>query len=391
VNAAVESQHPPRVIHMVESLDAGAVENWLLRMLRAGQTLGVPLDWTFYSVLSRPGRHDDAARKLGATVINSPVALDDKLAFVRSLRHTLRAGKYDVMHCHHDVVSAVYLGAAAGLGIPCKIVHVHNADLHVPTRSARKSALLREPLRQLCLRLAHRIVGISRHTLATFLNGRPRVPARDTVLYYGVDTQPFHAPQPDPGAIRRSLGLPTDAKLLLFVGRMVSYKNPVFLVDVLASIANADPNVYALFVGTGPLEEELGNRARSLGVADRIRVLGWRDDTATLMRASDLFVFPRVEDSSENGGIEGLGLVVVEAQAAGLPSLLSRGIPEDAIVLPELCETLSLGAGAKAWGVAVRRILSRPRPNDVLALEAIENSAFSLEAGFRGLTALHRL
>jgi len=172
---------------------------------------------------------------------------------------------------------------------------------------------------------------------------------------------------------------------------MVSYKNPVFLVDVLASIANAEPNVYALFVGTGPLEEEIGNRARSLGVADRIRVLGWRDDTVSLMRASDLFVFPRVEDAFENVGMEGLGLVVVEAQAAGLPSLLSRGIAEDAIVVPELCETLSLEAGSNAWGVAVRRILARPRPDGALALAAIESSAFSLEAGFRGLNALHRL
>lgn len=388
---AGESRRPSRVIHVVESLDVGAVESWLLRMLAAGRTFGEALDWTFYSVLSRPGRFDDTARKLGATVINSPVELDEKAKFVRHLRSTLRAGKYDVMHCHHDIVSAVYLTAAAGLAMPRKIVHVHNADLHVPTGSARKAALLREPMRQLCLRLADRIVGISRHTLENFLHGRAPIAPRDVVLYYGIDTAPFHAPRPDFNAVRHSLSLPEDARILLFVGRMVDYKNPLFLVDVLAEIARAEPNVYAVFAGAGPLEDDLRERAKTLGVADRIRVLGWRDDTVTLMQASDVFVFPRIEEVSADGGKEGLGLVVVEAQAAGLPSLLSLGIPDDAIVLPELCERLTLGAGSAAWGAAVRRILARPRPDHATALAAIESSPFSLDAGFHNLAALHRL
>lgn len=391
MSAAAKPKRPPRVFHVVESLDVGAVENWLLRMLRAGVAAGAPLNWTFYSVLTRPGRHDEEARRLGATVINSPVELDDKLAFMRHLRATLQAGQYDVLHSHHDIVSAVYLASSLGLSIPRRIVHAHNADLHVPSGSARKAAMLREPMRQLCLRLADRIVGISRHTLATFLNGRAPSAPRDVVLYYGIDTRPYHATPPDAVALRQSLKLPSNARLLLFVGRMVSYKNPLFVVDILAELAHAEPNLYALFVGTGPLEDEVRRRAESKSLADRVRVLGWRDDTVGLMQAADLFVFPRAENDSDGVGMEGLGLVVVEAQAAGLPSLLSRGIPEDAIVLKDLCEMLPLSAGSKAWGDAVRRILARPRPNRAFALAAIESSAFSLDAGFRGLSALHRV
>ena len=185
--------------------------------------------------------------------------------------------------------------------------------------------------------------------------------------------------------------LPSDARLMLFVGRMVSYKNPLFVVDILADIASVESSVYALFVGTGPLEEEVLRRAESRGVAERVRVLGWRDDTVSLMQASDVFVFPRTENGSEDVGMEGLGLVVVEAQAAGLPSLLSRGIPKDAIVLSDLCETLPLSAGSKAWGDVVRRILAKPRPDRASALAAIESSVFSLDAGLRGLTTLHRV
>lgn len=387
----VERRRPPRVIHIVESLDVGAVESWLLRMLEAARRFGEPVDWTFYTVLSRRGRFDDAARRLGATVINSPVELDDKIQFVRNLRRTLRSGDFSVMHCHHDVVSAVYLIAAAGLGIPRTIVHVHNADLHVPTGSPRRSALLREPMRQICLRLADRVVGISRYTLENFLDGRsPRV-GRDLVLYYGIDTAPFHGTSPNGYALRKALQLPENARVLLFAGRMVSYKNPLFVLDVLADIANAEPNAYALFAGAGPLEEELRVRAKEQGLFDRIRILGWRDDTLALMRVADLFVFPRVEEVTANHGKEGLGLVVVEAQAAGLRSLLSRAIAEDAIVVADMCETLPLDAGVGAWGAAVRRAFAGLPPDRTAALAAIESSPFSLDAGFHNLAALHRI
>lgn len=391
MSEAGERTKPPRVIHIVESLDAGAVENWLLRMLRAGREFGEPLDWTFYSVLSRPGRFDDEARRLGATVINSPVELDDKASFARHLRGVLRTGRYDVLHCHHDVVSAVYLVAALGLPIARRIVHVHNADLHVPTGSRLKAALVREPMRRICLRLADRIVGISRYTLANFLNGRVLRLERDVVLYYGIDTKPFHAEPGVRGELLRSLDLPENARVLLFVGRMVDYKNPLFVVDMLAEMLRVDPNSYAVFVGSGPLEKAVAERARALNVDGHVRVLGWRDDTIRLMESADLFVFPRAEEITRDLGTEGLGLVVVEAQAAGLKSLLSLGIPEDAIVLPDICKRLTLRDGARAWGTAARELLARPRPDRSHALAAIESSSFSLEAGFRNLASLHRL
>lgn len=391
MSEAGDHTKPPRVIHIVESLDAGAVENWLLRMLRAGRDLGEPLDWTFYSVLSRPGRFDDEARRLGATVINSPVELDDKLNFVRHLRRTLRSGRYDVLHCHHDVVSAVYLIAALGLPIARRIVHVHNADLHVPTGNRMKAALLREPMRRICLRFADRIVGISRYTLSNFLNRRTQRPDRDVVLYYGIDTKPYHAAASDRPQLLRSLDLPFDARIVLFVGRMVSYKNPLFVVEMLAKMLTCEPSAYGVFVGSGPLVDATVERAKELGLAEHVRVLGWRDDTVQLMQCADLFVFPRIEEATRDLGTEGLGLVVVEAQAAGLPSLLSLGIPEDAIVAPDICERRTLRDGVFAWAAAARNLLARPRPDRTHALAVIESSRFSLEAGFRNLASLHRL
>src|SRR5690242_20692474 len=124
-----------KVIHIVESLDRGAVENWLLRMLRFGRGRGLALDWTFYCALGKSGELEGEALRLGARVVHSRAPLGNKIAFLRDLRHELRSGCYEVMHCHHDILSGAYFLASIGLPIKKRIVHVHNADEVVPTPS----------------------------------------------------------------------------------------------------------------------------------------------------------------------------------------------------------------------------------------------------------------
>ena len=308
---------------------------------------------------------------------------------MRALRRVVREGDYDIVHSHHDVLSAVYLVAIAGLPVQRRIVHIHNADMSIPTSSHAKARMLRDPMRRLCLLLSDRIVGISKYTLSHFLGGIAPHTTRDVVLYYGVDTRPFRDSQVDRSAWREKQNLPSNARLLLFAGRLTTYKNPLFVVDVLARLLSSDPPIFAVFAGTGPLDDAIRSRANHLGVADRIRLLGWCEDTAALMRAADVFVFPRLEQETADVGLEGLGLVVVEAQAAGLPMLLSRGIPEDAVVNPQLCEILSLSLGASEWARLVLEILERPPVNRSAAVEIVNESYFSLRAGFRSLMALH--
>ena len=244
--------------------------------------------------------------------------------------------------------------------------------------------MLKEPMRQTCLRLADNIVGISRETLACFTHGAGRKPGRDRVVYYGVDTSKFRQQIPTREQFRLSLGLSPKAKVLLFTGRMTSLKNPLFVVEVLARLAESDPNVVAVFAGAGPLEANVRELAEKHRVSDRVRVLGWRDDTATIMRLSDLLIFPRQEEPKE-----GLGLVLVESQAAGLPVLASRSITEDVQVIPELFEILPLTDGPQVWAQAALTILSRPKVCQQTLLSRVESSPFGLDQGVSSLMALY--
>ena len=375
---------PPRVLHIVENLNRGAVENWLVRMLGHARKREIEVDWTFYCILGQPGAMDDKARALGARVIHSPVPMVRKAKFVRALRVELRCGEYDVLHCHHDIVSAVYLLASSGMRIRRRIVHVHNADEAVLTPSRLKKRLYREPMRQVCLFMADRIVGISNHTLDTFLAGRPRRPERDHVHYYGLDPTPFENVAADRAEFRRQWELPEDALILLFGGRLVPEKNPVFAVDVLANLRCIEPRAVAVFAGAGSQEPDILERARELGVESSVRLLGWRNDLPEIMSCSNWFILPHPEQPAE-----GFGLAVVEAQLAGLRMLLSRGILDDPLLSTACFRRLALSDRAKLWADAAMELLHDTLPSRAAALAALRASPMNMDHALKGLLELH--
>jgi glycosyltransferase involved in cell wall biosynthesis len=373
-----------KVLHIVENLDRGAVENWLMRMLVHARKREIEVNWTFYCTLGQPGVMDDKARALGARVIHSPVPIARKMEFVRALRMELRSGEYDVLHCHHDIVSAVYLLATLGMGIRRRIVHVHNADEAVLTPSRLKESLYREPMRQVCLFMADRIVGISNRTLETFLAGHSRRPERDFVHYYGLDPTPFKNVAADRADFRRRWELPEDALVLLFGGRLVPEKNPVFAVDVLADLRCIEPRAVAVFAGAGSQEPEILVRAEELGVGNSVRVLGWRNDMPEIMSCSDLFILPRPEHP-----VEGFGLAVVEGQLAGLPMLLSRGILDDPLLSTACFRRLALSDGPKVWAKAAIELLHGPAPSRAAAFAALRASPMNMDQALKVLLELH--
>lgn len=375
---------PIRILHVVENLDHQAVENWLLRVLRTASRDYPDFHWTFFCVLGKKGRLDDQARALGAEVIHSEYEIGDKRRFLLGLREVMKRGRYDILHCHHDIMSAAYLAASAGLPFRKRIVHLHNTSLSLPTPSKIKTGLAREPMRQMCLRMADQIVGISNEALESLIGTARREPSRDTVVHYAVDTARFATARPDREAFLHSLGLGPALKILLFVGRLVEYKNPCFLVEILGQLTGVGENVAAVFAGAGDQEENIRRLAKEKGLEGRVRLLGFRDDVPELMRLSDLLIWPSREEPKE-----GLGLGIIEAQAAGLPILMSQSVPEEAIVVRELVRRLPLSAGAQIWAKAALELMNRPHPGFEESLARVESSSFSMAQGVSNLMALY--
>jgi glycosyltransferase involved in cell wall biosynthesis len=121
------------------------------------------------------------------------------------------------------------------------------------------------------------------------------------------------------------------------------------------------------------LEDEVVKYASELQIKDHIRMIGWSDNVASLMKSSDIFIFPRLEEPKE-----GLGLVVVEAQAAGLPAFITPGIVKDAVIIPEMVFYHSLDH-LDQWVDGINRILeSGPALSKETAFHLVQNSPFEL-------------
>jgi glycosyltransferase involved in cell wall biosynthesis len=373
-----------KVLHIVENLDRASIETWLLQMFAHARNNGIALDWTFYCSLGAVGSKDELARDLGARIVHTPVPIDRKAAFARALRRELQSGKYDVLHAHHDLISGLYLAAAAGLPLHRRLVHVHNSDQEVLTDDPVKKSILRPTLRCACLTMADRIVANSNHSLDTFLSGRPRRSGRDLVHYLGKDSSPFEAARGDRGALRQSLDLPQDAPILLFAGRMTPEKNPVFAVEVLAELRRRVPNAVGVFAGAGSLEEAVRLRVSELGQTDAVRLLGWRNDIPEIMCASDWFILPHPEHP-----VEGFGIAVVEAQLAGLRLLLSRGVLDDPLLPTAIFRRLSLADSPCLWAKAALEMLEGPAPSRAEALAAHARSPMDMDHALAHLMELH--
>lgn len=372
-----------RLIQIVENLDLGAVENWLVNVFVESRSRRPEWEWTFYCTLGRPGRLDEKVRAAGGRIIHAPCTVSDRVAFLRHLRKTLTEGNFDVMHAHHDYLSGFYLIAAVGLPIRRRIVHLHNNDRALPVGSPVLRKMLLPVFRRLVLSLSDEVVAISEHTRDDFRQGHSGRRPLFSVLYYGIDMSRYGLAV-DRDGLHARLGIPASGRILLYAGRMIREKNPVFVVDVLKALLDLRNDVHAVFVGKGELDVAVRARAEALGVADHVHILGWTNDMAGMMGASDAFVFPRLEHPRE-----GLGLVVVEAQCAGLPFFITEGIVHDAVVIEEMAHYLS-PKDPPAWAAQLDALLNAPPPVERgEALHRMRASRFELGNATDNLTELY--
>jgi glycosyltransferase involved in cell wall biosynthesis len=171
-------------------------------------------------------------------------------------------------------------------------------------------------------RLAQRFIAVSEHARELFIErGMPA--ERVQVVYNPVDTR---VSRPDPefgGRLRDEFGIPRDAVVVGFVGRMYTGKGILVLQQALEQAMRTEPRLHALWIGEGPQLGDLRSAIEAGAHASRHHVAGWRADAARCYSAMSMLAFPTVM-------LEMFGRVSVEAQASGVPVLGSRtgGIAE---------------------------------------------------------------
>jgi glycosyltransferase EpsF len=265
-----------------------------------------------------------------------------------------------------------------------RVVHAHNTDPSLPTSSRAKRLMGGAVLREFAIGMADKCVGVSQPALEALLNRRRPDAQRDHVVHCAIDSDAF-VDDDTRVVIRSELAIPIDAPVLLFAGRMTEYKNPLFLIGVLEALTRLAPSAVLIFAGAGPLEARVRKAAEMSSISGNVRVLGFRSDIAALMQAADILLWPSLEHPQE-----GLGLGVVEGQAAGLQVIMSGAVPDEAIVVPHIVHRCSLAEGTTGWARQVAEVLAAGVVTHRRTYHTeIQRSSFGLENGLRNLLALY--
>ena len=366
-----------RILQVIGRANRGGIETWLMHMMRNIDRSRFEVDFLVHSGLS--GDYDEEIQSLGFKLLRCPDRrrLD---RFSRCFLDVLRAyGPYDIVHSHIHRYSGFVLSLAKFAGVPVRIAHSHT-DRSGLLRDAKLPRQLFELTGQFLIRKSATMgLAISSPSAVDLYGANWCNDKRFQLLYYGIDLEPF-AQNVDSNEVRRKLGIPPGTFVVGHVGRFYEPKNHRFLIKIARHLIEQESDVYMLFVGDGPLQMEIKDLARSYGIADRCIFTGVRSDVpALMMGAMDAFLFPSL--------FEGLGLVLVEAQAAGLPCIMSSSLPSEAVIIPDLVDKLSLDAPVSDWVdvVIARRIHSVSKQD---ALQQVRDSVFSLD---KSLTQLQKI
>lgn len=337
-----------RVLHAVGGLNAGGIETFLMSVYRQIDRSEVQFD--FMVVSNEHFFYSDEIEQLGGRILPVRQSRYHPKATYDTLKDFYRQNNVMVVHQHAGImISLMPLLAARDAGVATRIIHAHCA------RATFKSKM--DYVDGAIHRLNTHRTGIATEKFACSADaasyfGFDRHGGQWRYVPNGIDVDRFAFDGARRADARAELGLAESTFLIGNIGRFSPQKNQNFLLHAYASVSRRCPDSRLLLVGAGELEDEIHGEVRALGLEDKVIFLKNRADTERLYAAMDAFAFPSL--------YEGLGIVLVEAQASGLPCVVSERIPREA-VYGENVTTVALEVGAEAWADALLACRSAAR------------------------------
>ena len=253
---------------------------------------------------------------------------------LQDLKAILRKHRPHLVHTHTSKAGILGRIAAKSCGVPVVIHTPHGHVFHSYESRVKTDLFIRAE--RWCASRANRLIALTENEKREHLELGIGTPEQWTVIHSGVDFRPFESARGERERVRAELGMSREHSVVGTVGRLVPIKGQRYLLEAYALVAAKRPGVELLLVGDGELREELVGQALALklGViqhdrrtqagpeSPRVHFTGLRGDVPRLISAMDVFALPSLN--------EGMGRVLVEAMAMGLPCVASSvsGIPD---------------------------------------------------------------
>lgn len=354
------STEPIRVLQVVGRMDPGGIETMIMNIYRKIDRSKVQFD--FLAHFGKEAFYNDEIRSLGGRIYEMPALRDEKhvffwrfFSYILALNAFFREHQeYKIIHGHMTHTAALYMPIAKKYGVTCRIVHSHNTH-----SKPGLLGFLTNFLHHFATKDATAFFSCSRDAQKWFFSDKIISGGQVHLIANAIDAERFRFDSKKRKEMRCMLGL-NDNLTIIQVARFRAEKNQSFMIDVLQRILEMRQDVSLIFVGDGPMEDEVKAKAVACNVADHVRFLGSRSDVPDILQAADVFALPSLW--------EGLPLTVIEAQASGLHCVVNDTLSQEMNVLG-IVQYVSL-ADQQSWCNALIEACAAPRRDTYADLTA---------------------
>ncbi len=305
-----------RILQYIGSLEQGGSQAMIMNLYRNIERSKVQFDFVIHDGKTTP--LSEEAQKLGAVIYCCPTY---GLSTAREYSTWWNAffkehSEYKIIHSHVRSTAAIVLSIAKKAG--CKTI----AHSHSTSSGSGISAVVKNLFQYRIRYVADFFMGCSQ-VAGEWLFGK-KICASDRYFNVrnAIDAEKYIYDSSIAKEVRSEFGYTDNDFVIGHVGRFSEPKNHTFLLDIFYEVHKKNPKYKLLLVGDGELRGEIEKRIKEYGIKSAVTLTGVRTDVNRLMMGMDLFLFPSL--------YEGLGIVMIEAQAAGCPCIASNGVPEEA-------------------------------------------------------------
>ena len=352
----------------------GGMEAFVMNYFRELAKQGISFDFvSMYGIIA----HEEEILRLGGRIFYVPNVKKDYFGYVKAFWELLNREKYDIVHVNMlSAANIVPLRLAKQAGVKKVIAHSHNASA---------PGLVRKILDGMNRPKLNRFVNqkfACSETAGRWLFGDTAYDKGEvTLVANAIETEKYGFSQENRQAVRKELGLAEDALVVGHVGRFQLQKNHEKIIEIFCEIAKKEPAARLCLIGDGELKEQIQEQAGNAGVLDKIIFTGVCPDVERYLSAMDVFLLPSL--------FEGLPFTLLEAQANGLPCVISDQITEEAVISRENVRAVSLTESPGKWADTVFEMNKVGRVGKEAAAQRIAAAGFDIHEEARKLLMLY--
>lgn len=334
-----------RILHVFGSLNTGGAETLVMNLYRNIDRSKIQFDFIVHT--NEVGYYEEEIKKLGGKIYRLPsYKVINHFKYKKEWNEFFQNNKeYKIIHSHVRSTASIILKIAKKYGLKT-ISHSHNTSNGRGIKSFIKK-ILQYKIRK----VSDYFMGCSSEANLWLFGKKVANSSNCFVLNNGIDVDKFKFDTKKRLKIRNELGIKEEF-VIGHVGRFCYQKNQEYLIEVFSLLHKENPNTKLLLIGSGELENDIKKLITSYQLDSAVIMLKNRSDINDIMSAMDVFVFP--------SRYEGLGIVVVEAQASGLPCFISDTIPKS-VSVTKLVKMLNIEEEPKVWLRELKKIKTTKR------------------------------